>query len=86
MSELKKINCIYCNAEIEPNLEVCTSCGMSLVENHTLKPGTVIGGKYEVVKKLGEGGFGITYVVMNTIFNENQAMKELFIKSTCGRA
>ena len=61
------LNCIYCNAEIEPNLEVCPSCGMSLVENHTLKPGTLIGGKY-------------------VIFNKNQAMKELFIKSTCGRA
>ncbi len=79
-------NCIYCNTKIESGLEVCTSCGMSLVENHTLKPGTIIGGKYEVVKKLGEGGFGITYVVNNLILEETQAMKELFIKSTCGRA
>ncbi len=78
--------CIYCNTEIESGLETCPSCGMSLIESHTLKPGTVIGGKYEVVSKLGEGGFGITYIVRNTIFNENQAMKELFIKSTCGRA
>ncbi len=78
--------CIYCNTEIESGLETCPSCGMPLIETHTLKPGTVIGGKYEVVKKLGEGGFGITYVVKNVIFNKNQAMKELFIKSTCGRA
>ena len=78
--------CIYCNTEIESGLETCPSCGMSLIETHTLKPGTVIGGKYEVISKLGEGGFGITYIVRNTIFDENQAMKELFIKSTCGRA
>ena len=78
--------CIYCGTEIAENLETCPSCGMSLVESHTLKPGTIVGGKYEVVKKLGEGGFGITYIVKNTHISETEAMKELFIKSTCGRA
>ena len=78
--------CIYCGTEIAENLETCPSCGMSLVESHILKPGTIIGGKYEVVKKLGEGGFGITYIVKNTHISETEAMKELFIKSTCGRA
>ena len=53
------MKCIYCGTEIESNLEICPSCGMNLVDNHTLKAGTIIGGKYEVVKKLGEGGFGI---------------------------
>jgi serine/threonine protein kinase len=36
---------------------------MSMSEEHsiTLQPGTVLGGKYEVVKCLGKGSMGLVY-------------------------
>lgn len=43
-------------------------------------------GRYRIVRHLGSGGFGNTYEAVETIFNEKVAIKELFIKGTCGRA
>lgn len=43
-------------------------------------------GKYRIVRHLGSGGFGNTYEAVNTTFDEKVAIKELFLKGTCGRA
>lgn len=43
-------------------------------------------GKYRIVRHLGSGGFGNTYEAVATAFDEKVAIKELFIKGTCGRA
>lgn len=43
-------------------------------------------GRYRIVRHLGSGGFGNTYEAVETSFNEKVAIKELFIKGTCGRA
>lgn len=39
--------------------------------------GTVIGRKYEVLKKIGQGGMSIVYLVMDTRLNKNWALKEV---------
>ena len=46
---------------------------------------TLQGGKFRVDKHLSSGGFGNTYVVTNTKFNEVYAMKEFFMKDVCER-
>ena len=42
--------------------------------------------KYRIVRHLGSGGFGNTYEAVDMTFNEPVAIKELFLKGTCGRA
>ena len=43
------------------------------------------GGRYRIVKMLGEGGFGITYLAENTMLQGKMAIKEFFFKEYCGR-
>ena len=39
--------------------------------------GTVLGGKYEILKKIGQGGMSIVYVAMDTRLNKQWAVKEI---------
>ena len=46
-----------------------------------LQPNTTLqGGKYRIERVLGQGGFGITYLAQNTVFDVNVAIKEFFMK------
>ena len=46
-----------------------------------LQPNTTLqGGKYRIERVLGQGGFGITYLARNTVFDVNVAIKEFFMK------
>lgn len=63
-------------------------------QSSTLSPGTVIRGpkrSYTVIKVLGQGGFGITYLVTgkikvdNIVVEARFALKEHFISSLCSR-
>lgn len=42
-------------------------------------------GKYEIVKVLGQGGFGITYLAVHTFLDKEVAIKEFFPKDFCDR-
>lgn len=51
-----------------------------------LQPGTTLqNGKYRIVRVLGQGGFGITYLAENTMLEGNVAIKEFFFKEYCNR-
>lgn len=39
--------------------------------------GTVLGGKYEILKKIGQGGMSTVYVAMDTRLNKQWAIKEI---------
>ena len=55
-------------------------------ENMHLKHGSVLqGGKYKIEKLLGQGGFGITYLAVQTGLNRKVAIKEFFMKEHCNR-
>ena len=53
---------------------------MQLKENARLQSG-----KYRIIRVLGQGGFGITYLAENTILGKQVAIKEFFPKDFCGR-
>lgn len=42
-------------------------------------------GKYRVLSVLGQGGFGITYLVEHTLLDKKYAIKEFFPKDFCNR-
>ena len=51
-----------------------------------LKHGAALqGGKYRIEKLLGQGGFGITYLAVQTGLNRKVAIKEFFMKEHCNR-
>jgi serine/threonine protein kinase len=51
-----------------------------------LQPNTTLqGGKYRIERMLGQGGFGITYLARNTVFDVNVAIKEFFMKDENNR-
>ena len=53
---------------------------MQLKENAILQSG-----KYRIIRVLGQGGFGITYLAQNTYLDKLVAIKEFFPKDFCGR-
>lgn len=61
---------------------VCCSCGYDMSEYHCpnacLAPRTIIGGRYELGRVIGEGGFGITYAAYDKTLGSRCAVKEYF--------
>lgn len=52
----------------------------------SLSPGSLLqGGKYKIVKVLGRGGFGITYLGEQTGLGMKVAIKEFFLRGSCLR-
>ena len=52
----------------------------------TLEQGALLqGGKYRIVKVLGQGGFGITYLAIQSCLDRKVAIKEFFMKDLCNR-
>ena len=53
---------------------------------NTLSPNTFLqGGRYKILKVLGQGGFGITYLAMQSGLERKVAIKEFFMKELCDR-
>ena len=51
-----------------------------------LKTGTLLqGGKYKIIRSLGQGGFGITYEAEQVLLRRRIAVKEFFMKDCCER-
>lgn len=46
---------------------------------------TLFNGKYKIEKVLGSGGFGITYLALQTDLNRKVAIKEFFLNGFCTR-
>ena len=60
---------------------VCEHCGWPVQghnEPHQLPVGTLLGGRYQIGKVLGQGGFGITYLGWDRQERREVAVKEFF--------
>lgn len=53
---------------------------------HNLPIGTLLQNKYKILKILGSGGFGITYLAIHTLLGKEVAIKEFFPSSLCYRS
>lgn len=53
---------------------------MNTIAGFCLKPGTVLDGRYQILKVLGIGGFGITYEAVNERINLRVAIKEFYCR------
>ena len=54
-------------------------------QQHLPKDFTLQDGKYKIERKLGQGGFGITYLAFQTGLDRRVAIKEFFMKDFCER-
>ena len=79
--EMRKALCYNCFQERETPEGPCPYCGFDLAENEkkfpvALRAGTVLNGRYIIGRVLGQGGFGITYLALDTQLNAKVAIKE----------
>src|SRR6266496_4374779 len=61
----KRMQCPACQTENTPDRLVCFTCGLAF--SPPVKKGTVIGGRYEILRPLGQGGMGTLYRAMELI-------------------
>ena len=74
--------CPYCMNEIPADCTECPSCKRDpsgyVSPGHTLSRGTMLNHRYLVGSVLGEGGFGITYIGLDTLLQMRVAIKEFY--------
>ena len=73
--------CYNCFREREALEGPCPHCGFDLAENEkklpvALRAGTMLNGRYIIGRVPGQGGFGITYLALDTQLNAKVAIKE----------
>ncbi len=74
--------------QLKTQTPLCEHCGYNeYIDNlpHQLPLGTVLQGRYEVGKVLGQGGFGITYIGWDRELETAVAIKEFFPNGTVTR-
>ncbi len=77
--------CPFCTSSLQVNAATCPTCGASLT-SPALEIGAIIGDKYKVERVLGQGGFGITYLALDTSLDHRVAIKELFVDGSTRKA
>lgn len=81
--------CPGCLRDAEFENGVCAKCGFDIngytVMPHHLVPGTLVKQRYKIGRVLGEGGFGITYIGIDTVLNLKVAIKEFYMSGYVNR-
>lgn len=81
--------CFWCMNKLPSANGVCEVCGRDNRERKNGNgelPFALLAGKYLIGHALGRGGFGITYVGMNTLLGKRVAIKEYFPADIAVRA
>lgn len=80
--------CPHCLKEVNSLSGTCPNCGKPLNSTNSsymLRPGSILNNRYVVGKSLGKGGFGITYLGLDTVLNKRTAIKEFYLSSVATR-
>ncbi|MBB6017415.1 protein kinase [Deinococcus radiopugnans] len=78
--------CTVCGDPVQGAETSCRTCGAPLSASVTLPAGATLNlGQYEVLKVLGQGGFGVTYQARDKRLGHQVAIKELFISGSSRR-
>ncbi|MEY8391610.1 BspA family leucine-rich repeat surface protein [Lachnospiraceae bacterium 45-W7] len=79
---MKIKRCMSCMSELSETGRQCPICGTDnqSIEQpaYALKCNSMLHGRYLIGKVLGQGGFGITYIGLDTTLNVKVAIKEYF--------
>jgi serine/threonine protein kinase len=67
--------CPSCQSIYPDSYTICPRDGAALVEFGVWTEGTVIRGKYRILRKIGQGGMGAVYEALHLRFNERRALK-----------
>src|SRR5215216_977907 len=74
----RSVACVRCGAAMVPDGRFCSQCG---ADNPvpSAEPGSgtprLIDGRYEILERLGEGGFGPTYLVQDVKLGTRAVLK-----------
>ena len=81
-SVMSTTTCPSCGSDYDASLTACPTCGgLPSIPDPALPNGTRLdGGKFTVVRILGQGGFSITYEGFDETLQRTVAIKELFLE------
>ncbi|MGD1156723.1 MAG: serine/threonine-protein kinase [Terriglobia bacterium] len=68
-------SCPKCQSIYPDSYAICPRDSATLVELGAWTEGTVIRGKFRIVRKVGQGGMGAVYEALHLRFNERRALK-----------
>ena len=72
--------CLGCMEKVNDKYDVCPYCGYvegtPAKEAYHMEPGSILQGRYIVGKVIGYGGFGVTYIGYDPVFECKIAIKE----------
>lgn len=82
--------CPNCNNQVNEETKFCPYCGCNFSGTratalHQLQPYTVLNNRYQIVKAIGEGNFGITYLAQDSTLQMKVAIKEFYPKGYVAR-
>ncbi len=81
--EVYKEKCPECNTDNEKDAKFCCKCGLILIiedspsELQPLSPGTILSGRYKIIREVKRGGMGCIYEAKHISLEKIYAVKEL---------